>query len=66
MKTNKCQWCKKYSIKGLYRCEITGQIFKKECYGYTPSEVKYYGCENDCPHFTAGLFDRILSWINAH
>ncbi len=62
----KCIFCKKHSIKGLYRCEITGQVCKNECTGYTPFEVKHYGCKNDCPNFTASWVDRIFAWIDLH
>lgn len=62
----KCVFCKKHTVKGLNRCEITGVAFKRECLGYTPSEVKHYGYENDCPNFTAKISDRIIGFINTH
>lgn len=62
----KCIFCKKYSIKGLYRCEITGQIFKDECYGQTKTQLKNTKYKNDCPDFTAGIVDRIFAWIDEH
>ena len=62
----KCVFCKKYSIKGLYRCEITGQIFNKECLGYTPSQLKNSNRKNDCSNFTASISDRFFTWIDEH
>lgn len=61
----KCIFCKKHSIKGLYCCEITGQIFVKRCKGYTPTQIKHIlDSKNKCPNFTASIFDRFIAWID--
>lgn len=62
----KCVFCKKHSIKGLYRCEITGQVFKKQCYGKTKTQLKHIDYKNDCPNFTASISDRFFAWIDEH
>lgn len=62
----KCVFCKKYTIDGLYRCEITGQIFKRECLGYTPAQLKCNGWRNYCSDFTASLYDRFWAWVDLH
>lgn len=63
----KCMFCEKHSIKGLYRCEITGQVFKEECEGNTEAQLKYYdNLKNKCPNFTARLSDRLFAWIDLH
>lgn len=63
MPMHKCIFCKKHSIKGYYRCEITGQISKKLCTGYTPTEIKF-GNKNKCKNFQASLFNRFLEWAD--
>lgn len=66
MPKHKCIFCKKY-IKGLYRCDLTGQIFKNQCFGYTKTELDYsVRYKNKCPSFTASLYDRICAWVDLH
>lgn len=63
----KCIFCKKHPIKGLFRCEISGQVFKKECKGYTKTQLKHYADrKSQCPHFSASAFNRFYAWIDSH
>lgn len=63
----KCIFCKKHPIKGLYRCEITGKVLKKECEGFTPAQTKHFIYKkNKCPNFTASVSDRFFEWLDIH